>query len=83
LQVPEAVNAQAAIVQFAYILHLVNAKLHIAALAFGVGISLAFKSSTAAVAMDGFMLLIFDGRHSAKIKSPEVINFRAWSFIYV
>jgi len=76
LQLAKAINAQTAIIQFAHILHFVYAELYIAALAFGIGVCLALKSSAATVAVDGFVLLI-GNRHTTKIKSPEVFNFRA------
>jgi hypothetical protein len=76
LQIAQAVNTQAAIIQFSYILYLVNSELYGSALAFSVRIGLALKSRATAVAVDGFVLLI-SNRHDTKIKSPEVTYFRA------
>ncbi|GGI49084.1 hypothetical protein GCM10011425_02960 [Mucilaginibacter galii] len=76
MQIAQAVYAEASVVRFGYVLYLVYGELHSGALAFGVGVCLAFKSRATAFAMDDFVLLI-GNRHGAKIKSPEVTYFRA------
>jgi hypothetical protein len=65
LQIKQTIPAQAAIIQFAYVLYLVYTELHGTALAFGVRIGLTFKRALAAVAVEYF---VFGGDH---VLSPE------------
>lgn len=55
LQLEKAFGTKTPIVQFGNILHLVNAQLNYAALAFGIGIGLALNSGSAPFAWNDFV----------------------------